>query len=652
MKQTLKWFLLIIWPLLVVSCSDDDKNDPLPPTKEVAENITGRWLLSTSDAANWISYEFTESSRMYAEIADRSYYGKGTGYYFIENDKITGSYTTERDQTFYIDWCVTEIKLFEIDIDIYDDNTYIGEVEIYRILSDVTVEAGTPTTPDFKKLCGTNNVSEFKSLDKSMVTVDAASGELTGVKDGITFVTFETPNGTAAIKVTVGGNMKTFAELLVGTWVYDAPAEKAWERYTYADNGYLSVQWATYDGVYDLDESAQTIYGVDGQDVTFTINLDIAQMHMKLETESINDFNWTYNAYDGTHFNGKYTAQRMLESVTLSPQEMKTPAYQSLVGNALIQGYKSHNDAVAKVNDSGEITALSKGRTYIDVTTNKGIGVIEVIVDAGAIPMAFEEFIGVPPTKVRESFGDKPYYEDETMIIYKEFTPDIDMIGFTLDSWTGNVKGIVITYRSTVNTAQVTTILNATFIPFTSQTTETFKAYMDSANRSDATVGVTWDIPKLTLTYVDLATDLFTDYSILIGMTRSEVIGKMEREPDSSNDQSQSFFFFDKKGIAIVSAYCTDFVNDYDNVHSVVTMFDDTMNETEITNYLKKKYPYYPEHSSDTELVFIPEGHLMEIFYMPKDKMVMYISTTSSSQSDSKAAVAAKLRKSIKSVNR
>lgn len=652
MKQTLKWFLLIIWPLLVVSCSDDDKNDPLPPTKEVAENITGRWLLSTSDAANWISYEFTESSRIYAEIADRSYYGKGTGYYFIENDKITGSYTTERDQTFYIDWCVTEIKLFEIDIDIYDDNTYIGDTEIYRILSDVTVGAGTPTTPDFKKLCGTNNVSEFKSLDESMVTVDAASGELTGVKEGITFVTFETPNGTAAIKVTVGGNMKTFAELLVGTWVYDAPAEKAWERYTYADNGYLSVQWATYDGVYDLDESAQTIYAVDGQDVTFTINLDIAQMHMKLETESINDFNWTYKAYDGTHFNGKYTVQRMLESVTLSPQEVKTPAYRSLVGNAVIQGYKSHNDAVAKVNDSGEITAISKGRTYIDVTTNKGIGVIEVIVDAGAIPMAFEEFIGVPPTKVRESFGDKPYYEDETMIIYKEFTPDIDMIGFTLDSWTGNVKGIVITYRSTVNTAQITNILNATFIPFTSQTTETFKAYMDSANRSDATVGVTWDIPKLTLTYVDLATDLFTDYSILIGMTRSEVIGKMEREPDSSNDQSQSFFFFDKKGIAIVSAYYTDFVNDYDNVHSVVTMFDDTMNETEITNYLKKKYPYYPEHSSDTELVFIPEGHLMEIFYMPKDKMVMYISTTSSSQSDSKAAVAAKLRKSIKSVNR
>lgn len=652
MKQLLKWLLFIVCPLLAVSCSDDDKNEPEIPTQNVAKNIVGSWLLSTSDAENWISYEFTETSRINAEIAQSGYYGSGTGFYSIENENISGSYTTDRGQTFYLDWKVTEIAPFEIDVDIYDDNTYIGEVEIYRILSDVTVEAGTPTTPDYKKICGTNNVSEFKSIDKSMVTVDAASGELTGVKEGITFVTFETPNGTAAIKVTVSGNMKALAELIVGSWVYDAPAEKDWERFSYADNGYLSVQWATYTGTRDMNESAQTTYKVDGQNVTFTINHDIAQMHMKFETESINDFNWTYKAYEGTHYNGKYTVQRILESLTLSPQEVKTPAYQSLVGNALIQGYKSHNDAVAKVNDSGEITAISKGRTYIDVTTNKGIGVIEVIVDAGAIPMAFEEFIGVPPTKVRESFGDKPYYEDETMIIYKDFTPDIEMIGFTLDSWTGNVKGIVITYKSTVNTAQITTILNATFIPFTSQTTETFKAYMDSANRSDATVGVTWDIPKLTLTYVDLATDLFTDYSVLIGMTRSEVIGKMGREPDSSNDQSQNFFFFDKKGIAIVSAYYTDFVNDYDNVHSVVTMFDDTMNETEITNYLKKKYPYYPEHSSDTELVFIPEGHLMEIFYMPADKMVMYISTTSSSQSDSKAAVAAKLRKSIKSVNR
>ncbi len=652
MKQTLKWLLFIICPLLMASCSDDDKNEPEIPTQNLAKNIVGKWLLSTAYAENWISYEFTETSRINAQLVQNGYYNSGTGFYSIENDKISGSYTTDRGDTFYLDWTVTEIDPFEIEVDIYDDNTYLGDAKIYRILSDITIEAGIPITPDFKKICGTSSVSDFYSLNDDIVLVDDATGELMGLKEGTTFATFKTPNGTAAIKITVSGSVKTFAELLVGTWIYDVPAENEWQRCTFADNGYVAVQWETKTTSFEMSESKHAKYRIEGETVMFTVKVDAGQMNMRFETEAISDFDWTYNAYDDTHFNGKYTVHRLLESVTLSPEDVITPDYQSLVDNVVIQGYKSHNDAVATVNDRGEITARSKGRTYIEVATNKGAGVIEVNVDGGAIPVAFEEFIGKDPSKVRELMGDKIYYEDETTILYKDFTPDIDMIGFALDSWTGNVKGIVVTYKSTVNTSEVTSILNATFIPFTSQTTETFKAYMDSENRSDATVGVTWDITKLTLTYVNLATDLFTDYSVLIGMTRPQVVSKMGKEPDVVNDQSQSFFFFDKKGIAIVSAYYTDFVKDYDTVHSVVTMFDDTMNETDIISYLKKKYLYYPEESSEAEYVFITENRSIAIFYTPKDKMLMYFPLTSASQSNSKKAVVAKLRARAKAINR
>ena len=135
-------------------------------------------------------------------------------------------------------------------------------------------------------------------------------------------------------------------------------------------------------------------------------------------------------------------------------------------------------------------------------------------------------------------------------------------------------------------------------------------------------------------------------------MTRPQVVSKMGKEPDVVNDQSQSFFFFDKKGIAIVSAYYTDFVKDYDTVHSVVTMFDDTMNETDIISYLKKKYLYYPEESSEAEYVFITENRSIAIFYTPKDKMLMYFPLTSASQSNSKKAVVAKLRARAKAINR
>lgn len=635
--------------MLIISCKDDPEPEPNFPTQDVAKNIVGTWLLSTSDAENWVSYEITESSRINAEIAQRGYYGTGTGYYSIENNKFSGSYTTDRSQTFYIDWIVSAIKPFELSFKIYDDNTFVGDAAIYRVVSTFEVEAGTNATPDYRGLCGTSNVSNFKVLDNSIAEVDNNSGEITALKEGITFATFTTPNGIGAIKISVSGKIKTFAELLIGTWVYDSPKEKTWERYTYEENGYVYIQWATYDGIYNLNESSHGLYSIEDQTVSMTVNSTTGQMNMRMVTESINDLNWTYSVYDGTHLNGKYTVQRLLESVTLSPEGTKQPDYQTLVGTVEIQSYKSHNEAVATVSTTGEITAKAKGRTYIDVNTSKGSSVIEVNVDGGVIPVAFEDCVGKGISKVHEILGDKPDYEDETTVIYKNFTSEIDIVGVSLDATTGIVKGVTITYNSTVKTSQVTSILDATFIPFMSQTTDTFKAYMDTTERVDASVGVTWDIPKLTLTYVNLATDLFTDYSVLVGMTKPEVLKRMGRQPDSSNDQSQSWFFFDNKGIMIVSAYYTDFINTYDNVRSVVTMLDDTLTEEQVTNYLKKKYPYYPEYSSAEELVFVPEGHAMEIYYQPKEKMIMYISTSTSPKSVSRAAIN-KLKSRAKSI--
>lgn len=651
-KQYCSWVLLLVLSFLTFSCKDD-KDEPIVP-QDVAKNIVGKWLLASSGAENWVSYEFTESSRINVKLTKAGYYHNGDGWYSIDESKaaVSGSYTTERSETFYLDWIVEKVEPFQIDFKLYDNNTYLGVSSIYRVLSSENVEVDGISIPDYRGICGSSNVSNFRTLDSNIASVDEATGEITGVSVGTTFITFSTSNGRAAIEVEVLAKAKTFAELVLGTWVYDAVSEKTWERYTFEENGFVSVQWTTNDGVYNLNESAQSTYKIDGETVSFSIKIAAGQMNMRLETESINDFNWTYKAFDGSHANGKYTVQKVLQSITMEPGGVVTPDYQSLTAGYEITGYSSHNTSIASVDaNTGTITAVSKGRTYVDVQTAKGVGVIEVNNEGGAIPYEFQDCLGKAASAVKDMLGT-PFYEDETTIIYKNLTNAIELVGASLDSFTGFVKGITITYNENVKVSDVTSILDATFIPFASQTTATFKAYMDTENRSDATIGVTWDIPQKTLTYVNLATDLFTDYSLLIGMTRSQVISKMGREPDTSNDQSQSFFFFDKKGIAIVSAYYTDFVNNYDNVRSVVTMFDDTLSSEKITSYLKKKYPYYPEYSTDDELVFIPDGHAMGIYYTPKDKMIMYISTSKSSKIMSRTSIASKLRCKAISIKR
>lgn len=631
-KNLCSWVLILALSFLTFSCKDD-KDEPIV-SKDVAKSIVGKWLLASSDAENWISYEFTESSRINVELTKNGYYHTGEGWYSVNEEKaaVSGSYETERKETFYIDWIVEKTQAFQIDFKLYDNNTYLGASSVYRVMSTENVENQATLTPNYRAISGTNDVSGFTALNPAIATVNE-TGEITGVSLGTTFVIFTTPNGKAAIKVEVVARAKTFAEQLIGTWVYDVPKEKTWERYTYEKNGYISAQWATFDGTHNLNESAQSTYSINDETVTFVMSSSSGPLNMRLETESINDFNWTYRAFESNHATGKFTVQRLLHSIIMEPGDVQTPYYQLLTSGYEITGYASHNSSIATVDaKTGAITAVSKGRTYIDVQTAKGSGVVEVTVGGGAIPYEFQDCLGKPASKVKEMLGD-PYYEDETTILYKNLTNTIDMVGASIDSFSGLIKGIVITYNSNVKTDDVTSTLDATFIPFASQTTATFKAYMDTDERADASIGVTWDMPTKTLTYVNLATDLFTDYSVLINMTRDQVINKMGKDPDSANDQSQSFFFFDNKGIKIVSAYYTDFVNNYDKVHSVVTMFDDTLSAEQITNYLKKKYPYYPEYSTDEELVFVPEGHTMEIYYRPKDKMIMYISTAKSSDS-------------------
>lgn len=643
MKQTLRWLLMLASPLLLTACPGPIDDDPINPSLDIADNIVGRWLLSTSDAQNWVSYEFTESSRIIGEFMQSNYYETGTGYYSIEENSVYGRCVTDRKQTFDIDWKVSDIKPFELEIGIYDENKYIGQAPIYRVLTDENVEIGKTYTPEYEKISANKNISGFKSLDTSIAKINSATGEITGIKEGITFITFSTSYGTAALKLTVDAKVKSFAELIVGSWVYDVPDD--WEHFTYTDNGYVSVKWQTKDGLYNFDESGQGMYSISGETVSFSLNSTTGKLNMKFETESINDFDWTYRSIgSGGSVTGKYTVQRIIDSKNMSPEEIYYPDYVSLLGDLQVQSYKSHNESVAKVNSNGVITASSIGRTYIDVVTAKGSCVIEINVESGAIPVAFQEMIGEAPSKVYEMLGDKPSVETSSIIAYENYSSSIKMVGISLDSWTGLVKGVTVIYQPTVNTTQVTSILDATFIPFLGPTTDTFKAYMDTPERADASIGVTWDITELTLTYVNLADDLFTNYSILIGMTRDEVVSKMGRDADSSNDQSQSFFFFDNKGIKIVSAYYTDFTQTFDTVHSVVTMFDDTLSEEEISKYLKRKYPYYPEYSTEEQLVFIPEGHKMEIYYMPKEKMIMYISVGTKTKGDTVYEIISQLR--------
>lgn len=507
-KNPILAMMLVVCSLVFTGCKDEhDEPDPTPEQLNVAQNIIGNWLLASSTANAWETYEFTETSRINTTTFENNKLQSGSGFYWIDEDKasVTGSYDYGDGQLpVYVDWVVEKVQPFEITLKLYNDNQYLGNSSIYRILSSAKVEVNETSEINFKSICGTDNVSDFNILDSSIASV-SSTGEVSGLKVGETYMTLKTQGGTVAIKVEVSPAPKTFAELAVGTWIYDKPSEKEWQATTFVSDGFVEAKWANPYS-YNTIETANGYYTLTDNDCVFSVTTPYNMtLNQKWVTEEINEFIWTYQCFSDNQSVGKYTGHRLLGTVTLKPGDTFTPEYSELTSGYDIVGYSSNTVSIATVTETGEITAVNYGRTYINVNTAKGAGYFEVYVERPVIPYDFAKCVGVNLAKVKEVLGNKPDYSTSTMIAYFNPTTTIEMIGVSFDASTGLSKGVTITYNNTVNTSAVTAELDKTYIPFMSQTTDTYKAYMNSDKRENATLGVTWDITELTLTYVNLA---------------------------------------------------------------------------------------------------------------------------------------------------
>lgn len=661
MKKRLEKIMAMLFAAVLLlantSCSDDDPEVPTP-SEPLSTTLIGEWLLASSDASQWTTYQFTKS-QLSSQWFLNGYRSEGTGMYFISEDKsvITGSVVDSRGKQTYIDWKVTGVKMTQIDIDIYGDNgnALIGNTSLYKIVYTEEMETGEGITPEYRKYVGTNDISGYRSMDESIVKADGVSGKLTAVGEGTTFICFDTPQGTAAIRVNVTASTLVLSQTIIGTWVIEDGI--TWERDTFGEGGYFFGEWSRKI-IYPTDgETAQGSYRVDDKKNVIYVTAKTpygVTLSSEYRITEYSRFDFKADIYSGNDYSGSYYYQRRIGEEELAPGYTIMPDYQSMLGNMEIQGYKSHDPSVATVSQTGQIAAVKNGTTYIDVQTSRGTGVVEVIVKDSSvkddsIPYDFQSLLGQPVSAVHEMFGSNPYLEDNEYVAYMNVNPDISMVGVLLDSWTGLVKGVTVSFKSSVSVNGITAALDRNYIPYMSQTTETLKAYMDASTVAEANVGITWDTTKLTLTYVNLFQDLFRDYSVLLNMSRSQLRSKMDMEPYSSKDESEIFIISDNKGVSTVGAYFSDTVNILDYVRSVAVILDSTITSDQAMKFLERKYNYYPEYSTDANKWFISSDSKIIVGFTPADKLVYYASGDATKSVKTRIEAMKKARKKVRS---
>lgn len=175
MKKRLEKIMAMLFAAVLLlastSCSDDDPEVPTP-SEPLSTTLIGEWLLASSDASQWTTYQFTKSQLSSQWYRD-GFRNEGTGLYFISGDKnvITASVVDSRGNQTYIDWKVTGVKMTQIDIDIYGDNgnTLIGNSSLYKIVYTQEMGAEESLTPEYCKYVGTNDISGYRSMDESIV---------------------------------------------------------------------------------------------------------------------------------------------------------------------------------------------------------------------------------------------------------------------------------------------------------------------------------------------------------------------------------------------------------------------------------------------------------------------------------------------------
>lgn len=354
-------------------------------------------------------------------------------------------------------------------------------------------------------------------------------------------------------------------EKIVGDWVYDHPEESVWEIMSFTKTGVFTFSNDSYWDIHN--ENVNGRYYINEDKLTGTYYRDGIVLNIDGVLKSINNYEFTAKFNDtGLTF----TYSKRISTKNMKIGESLTPDYEydlwhSLNGNATkddagkIYRYSSHNTNMAKVDaNTGEITAVGGGRTYIDVVTDKGTAVVEVNIDEPKYFLAYDycQFIGTSKNTITDTFdflysteGDWITYnyldgsESQKVGLVKD--KNWKAIRFLFDHETETVIAVGMQAKDDVwfTNEEMTAYLSSQYSVYEKGTEDNYKAFINADKFEDATVGIAWDYEIKTLTFTKIShtsptpDESIEDFSVYLGKNHDEIdemMGDMNPKVSSS----------------------------------------------------------------------------------------------------------------------
>lgn len=661
MEKIFKSLSSIICVLALFSCCSDSDPEPSPnPPVDISDKIIGEWVYESLKDSAWQSMKFTESGvYFYSEQKDEwsLVLSKPGGRYYLEGMNVSAA---SASGVTYVDMTIQTIDNYSFTA--RHKNTDL-DLTFNKVLMRFHLNIEESVIPPYSELIDKPVIS-YKSHDEKIAIVDAATGEITAkAENGRTYIDVTTSEGTACIKVMIGnvndGDLTEISTIptkrsvsisiddissIVGPlWVYDHPEEMVWEIIRFGKTGEVGYSNEVKNWIIESEASGE--YTIDQKTIKGYINLGGTPMDFHWVVTALTDYEFTVKAFSSGQYVGKFTYSKQLDAIDLTIGDTTVPDYQQYMGDAKINGYKSHNDELLSVNsETGELTAIAGGQTYVDVITEQGTAVLMVSINKPKqfFAMNYEEYLGVNWIVIGTDFGtgftkiDNVLYYDysEGSINDRQNTildDNWSSLSFVFDSDPyagGQVKGIQLCAKTDVwfTAEEMNQYLKEHYYVYEKGTESDYKAFINNEEYDQATVGITWDMTNKILMFVKIthqpvAVALVYDYGRYMGKTRDEAKEMMTSElgvnPSSETEKSLIYMLNNDNIQMIVLSF-----DGKETIQGIQVRLAGNVDKDAVNEELGKQYTLF-DFANET-FYYTSEDAKMRIYYLLSYNMIKY----------------------------
>lgn len=331
---------------------------------------------------------------------------------------------------------------------------------------------------------------------------------------------------------------------------------------------------------------------------------------------------------------GTHLLEKIVETYNMVVGKTQQISFSNDYPNYTVRSYKSNNERIASVSESGLITTNGeKGTTYIKIATDNGNAWVKVVVGDECLDLWYDyiSLIGQNYAQVRTILGNPHQNDGDQGYFYAMDNHDvIQQVNLWLNPRTRTVDTFNLLLKEGVPSEVILTYMESRFYKY--KTIGSSVQFLNNSSLDNSIAIIEYNQEAKTIIIIDIKQyyNLWPDFTSIFGLNKEQVKTEMER---MGYEFYQSFDTYSANGsdAYLISGYdmpyAVEFVFNPDNVVSQFWIYMKENNEAQL-NVLKDLYEYAKDEQEGRTFPFYNKDKTMRVELNLDKAAVVYTDLT------------------------